>query len=311
VVIGAHYDHLGMGGPGSLDPDVKAPHNGADDNASGTAALIEVARILVGQRDKLKRDVYLVGFSAEESGIVGSSYFVKNPPPGLAIDQVAAMLNMDMVGRLRSNRLSVLGGKSGAEWPELVSAACGRARVTCTVDGSGYGPSDQTPFYAAGVPVLHFFTGAHTDYHKTTDDAGAINAAGIARTAEIVADVATSVAVRPARITYVKVAAPPPAGDARSFGASLGTIPEYSDQGEGMLLAGVRPDGPADKAGMKRGDRLIEIGTTEIKGVHDLMYVLQAAKPGERRKVVVLRDGNKVTLEVTFGKSRRVRGGKH
>ncbi len=309
VVVGAHYDHLGYGGPNSLEPDVHAVHNGADDNASGTAALIEVTRQLAAKRDQLRRDVWVVGFSAEESGVLGSSHFVKEPPPGLAMGDVVAMLNMDMVGRMRQNSLTVLGGGSGAEWPSLVGPACQRAGVRCTVGGSGYGPSDQTPFYAAGVPVLHFFTGAHEDYHKTSDDTDRINAAGAGQTATIVADVATQTANRPEPVKYQKLSAPLPDGDARSFGAALGTIPDYADTSgkPGVLLSGVRPGGPAEKGGLQRGDRIVRIGKTDIHEIHDLMYVLQRAKPGQRTTIRVIRKDAPVNLTVTYGTSTRHR----
>ncbi len=303
VVIGAHYDHLGLGGRDSLEPDVRAPHNGADDNASGTAALLQVARALVTRRAELRRDVWLVAFTAEESGVIGSTQFVRTPPPGLKLDQVVAMLNMDMVGRLRGNALSVQGGESAAEWSELVEPACAAARVSCALGGSGYGPSDHSPFYAAGVPVLQFFTGAHTDYHKTTDDADRINAAGAARVAAIVADVAAAAANREVRLTYKRTAAPLPAGDARSFGASLGTIPEYADSGPGVLLSGVRPGGPAEQAGVRRGDRIVGIGGTEIRTIQDMMFVLRQARPGQRTAIAVIRDGKRLELMTTYGPS--------
>ncbi len=309
VVIGAHYDHLGMGHPGSLEPGKRVIHNGADDNASGTAALLEVARTLSKDSASLRRDVYIVFFTAEESGILGSSYFTHNPPPGLAMKDVVAMLNMDMVGRMRKGQLSVLGGASGAEWSELVSPACDAARVRCSLGGSGYGPSDHTPFYASGAPVLHFFTGAHTDYHKSTDDADRINAAGAAAVAQVVAQVAKAVSVRDARVTYKKVPAPLPAGDRRSWGASLGSVPSYhsADKTPGVLLDGVVPGGAAEKGGIRRGDRIVAIGTTEIRTIQDLMYVLMQARPGQRRDVTVLRDGKRLTLPITFQKSRRRR----
>jgi Iap family predicted aminopeptidase len=307
VVIGAHYDHLGFGGHTSLEPDKKAPHNGADDNASGTAALLSIARSLAAQRETLRRDVYLAAFTAEESGLIGSSYFVKKLPPGVKSKDIVAMLNMDMVGRLRSNTVSVLGGGTAAEWPELVQPACADKRVNCKLGGDGYGPSDQTPFYAVGIPVLHFFTGAHGDYHKTTDDSNRINAAGGAQVAAIVADVGARVANRQARPVHKRVSAPLPRGDSRSFGASLGTIPDYANGGgkPGVLLSGVRPGGPAEKGGIRGGDRLLKIGKTDVLSVQDMVYVLRQAQPGETAKVVVERDGKKVTLEVTFGKSAR------
>src|SRR5690606_6843752 len=151
VVVGAHYDHLGLGGESSLEPGVRGVHNGADDNASGVAGLLEVARRLSEGKRELRRDVYLIAFTAEETGLLGSSHFVKNLPPDLAVADVVAMLNMDMIGRLRGNTVSVIGGGTAAEWNELVMPACAAAGIRCSLGGSGYGPSDQTPFYAAGV----------------------------------------------------------------------------------------------------------------------------------------------------------------
>jgi len=306
VLVGAHYDHLGLGGAGSLTPDTHEPHNGADDNASGTAALLEVGRRLASERQRLRRDVYLVAFSGEESGVLGSTALTRRPPAGLKTADLAAMLNMDMVGRLRGNLVTVLGGDSAEEWQTLVPPVCERDRLACTLSGDGYGPSDHSPFYAAGVPVLHFFTGVHEDYHKPSDDADKINAAGGARIAGLVADVALLIADEPKRPTYKSAPAPAPRGDARSFGASLGTVPDYAGDGRaGVLLAGVRPGSAAEKGGLQRGDLLVELGGKPVRDIHDLMYVLQRAKPGEKTTAVVERDGKKVSLEVTFGSGRR------
>ena len=184
ILVGAHFDHLGFGGSGSLDPDVEAPHNGADDNASGTAGLLEIARELMAARDRLQRNVWIAAFSGEESGLVGSTTFTRKPTSGLDLDRLVAMVNLDMIGRLDLDRLSVLGGDSAAEWSQLVPPLCEASNLDCQLGGDGYGPSDQTPFYAAGVPVLHFFTGAHDDYHRTTDDADKVNSAGIDRIAD-------------------------------------------------------------------------------------------------------------------------------
>ncbi len=304
VVIGAHYDHLGMGGRFSLAPDRWEVHPGADDNASGVAAILEVAHDLSARSSELRRDVIFVAFSGEESGVLGSAEFARSK----AIEDVVAMLNLDMVGRMRHNRLHVLGSESAAEWSALVGAACTAARVDCSLTGDGYGPSDQTPFYGAGIPVLHFFTGAHSDYHKPSDVAERINAAGAAQTAQIVARVAQDVAGREERLSYRKVPAPAPMGDRRSFGASLGTIPDYGGPPtgqRGMLLSDVRPGGAADLAGMRRGDILVRVGTHSIGGVEDLMYVLQSSKPGETVLIAVLRDGKELQLEATFQDARR------
>ena len=309
VVIGAHYDHLGLGGENSLDPESNAPHNGADDNASGTAALLEAARSLAGRREELSRDVIFVGFTAEESGLLGSSQLVREPLPGMAPAGLVAMLNMDMVGRLRNNRVSVLGSESAEEWNELVEPVCAALGIGCELGGDGYGPSDQTPFYAAGVPVLHFFTGAHEQYHKPSDDVEYINAAGGARIANLVANLALDLSAVDG-LTYKESEAPPPQGDARGYGASLGTIPDYTgapDNKPGMLLAGVRGGGPAAAAGLQRGDRVVELKGREIRDIYDLMYVLRESKPGEEADVVVERGEKRIERTVVFGTSSRTR----
>jgi Tol biopolymer transport system component len=309
LVIGAHYDHLGYGGRYSLAPDSHEPHVGADDNASGVAGLLEITRLLAAERDKLRRDVIVVAFSGEESGLLGSSHFVRaseaGKNPALPKHGAFAMLNLDMVGRLRENRVQVLGGESAAEWTELVPPACAAARIDCALapDG-GYGPSDQMSFFVGGVPVLHFFTGAHADYHKPSDTADKINAAGLGQIALAVAELAQTVAVREKPFHFNPGAkSPPPRGDLRSFNASLGTIPDYAGPGpgkSGVLLGGVRPGGAAEKAGLRRGDLMVRLGTHDIGSIEDFMYVLNASKPGETTKVVVIRDGRRLELDVTF-----------
>jgi Tol biopolymer transport system component len=309
VILGAHYDHLGYGGASSLAPGSDEPHNGADDNASGTAALLEAARVLAGRQGDLRRDVVFAAFSGEETGILGSGVFVREPPPGVDVENAVAMINMDMVGRLR-DRLTVLGTDSAQEWETLVPPLCADLELPCELGGDAYGPSDHTSFYAGGVPVLMLFTGVHDDYHRPSDDTEKINAGGGARIARLAADVATELAAREEPLTYRKLSAPAPRGDSRSGGASLGVVPDYAGEGggEGMLLSDVRPDGPADQAGMRRDDRLVELAGHEIRDVHDLVYVLRQAKPGETVEAVVLRDGERIEMEVTFGESRRMSG---
>ena len=305
VVVGAHMDHLGMGGPNALDPQVNDIHNGADDNASGVAVLMEVARSLAAARATLSRDVYIVAFSAEEMGDLGSFHYTKNLPTK---EPIVAMLNLDMVGRMRMSQLHVNGGDSAKEWKDIVIPACKTARIECTVTGSGYGPSDQMPFYVAGSPVLFFFTGNHLDYHTAKDDASKINAIGASRVAAITSEVAATIANRTTQLTYVK--SPPEllrGGDQRRRGASLGTVPSYSEdpnQAKGMLLSDVVPEGPAFKAGLKAGDLITQVGTTEIASVSDLMYVLGAAKPGEKTTVTFVRNGKTEKVDATFGAPR-------
>lgn len=304
IVIGAHYDHLGYGGPDSLAPDKHEPHLGADDNGSGTATLLEVARILSEKKAELTRDVIITSFSAEESGVLGSAALIASKPAWLP--HAVAMLNMDMVGRLRNNTLAVLGSDTAPEWMALVQDACAQARVLCKASGDGYGPSDHMPFYTAGLPVLHFFTGAHSDYHKPSDSPDKLNDAGMARVAMVVADLATK--TQGVKLTYTKIPAPAGKGDARSFNASLGTVPDYGGPPPGVtgvLLSDVRPGGGADQAGMRRGDVLQKLGKFEIRSVEDLMFVLMQAKPGETVTAIVLRDGKPVALETTFQEGRR------
>ena len=248
-----------------------------------------------------RRDVVFATFTAEEMGILGSSHLVKNPPPGLEPQGLYAMLNFDMVGRLTKNSLSVLGAESAEEWASFVPQACEQAHIDCHLSGSGYGPSDHSAFYTAGVPVLHFFTGAHSDYHKPTDIASHINGAGLAQIASLTEHLLKD-EPQPAKLSYRKVPPEQPRGDVRSFNASLGTIPDYGgppDQ-KGVLLSDVRPGSGAAKGGMLRGDILVQLGDKSIDSVHDLMFALNSAKPQQTVKAVVLREGKRVEMKVTY-----------
>jgi hypothetical protein len=301
IVVGAHYDHLGHGGSYSLAPDDHSPHVGADDNASGVSLVLEVARGLSERKTPTRRDVVFATFTAEEMGVLGSSHLVKNPPPGLEPQNLYAMFNFDMVGRMTKNSLSVLGAESAEEWAMLVPKVCADVRVECHLSGSGYGPSDHSSFYTAGVPVLHFFTGAHSDYHKPSDIASRINGAGAAQIAELTERLLAN-EPQLAKLSYRKVAPEDPRGDRRSFNASLGTIPDYAgppDQ-KGVLLSDVRPGSGAAAGGMQRGDILVQLGDKSIEGVHDLMFVLNRAKPHQTVTAAVLRDGKRIEMKVTF-----------
>lgn len=309
VLVGAHYDHIGLGGPASLALGSREIHNGADDNASGVAALVEVARRLVERRSELRRDVWLVAFTAEELGTLGSTALTRQPPAGLRMEDLVGMLNMDMVGRLRDlGRLSVLGGDSAEEWRALMGPLCERVALECVLSGDGFGASDHSVFYGAGVPVLHFFTGTHEDYHKPSDDIAKIDAAGGVKVAGLVTDVAVSLAGRQERLAYKSAPAPVPRGDLRASGASLGTVPDYAGDGRpGVLLAGVRPGSAAEVGGLKRGDLLVELAGAEIRDIHDLMFVLRRAKPGEKADAVIDRAGEKIKLQITFEASKGMR----
>jgi hypothetical protein len=288
---------------------------------------MEVARTLVAKKGELARDVVIAAFSGEERGTIGSGHFVgawaeKEAAAPEATERgkvrgIFAMINMDMVGRMGENRLQVFGASTAREWPELVGAACDAARIECAgLDlgsvSDGFGPSDQTPFYAAGVPVVHLFTGSHGDYHKPSDSPEKINAAGIGAVATMCATLAATLATREGALAVQAAAAGPASlrGDRRSFNASLGTIPNYAGPGagkKGVLLDGVRPAGAAEKAGMRRGDVLVKLGPNAIGGVEDLMFALNSHKPGETVSAVVVRDGAEVTLEVTFQEGHRAK----
>jgi TolB protein len=308
VVIGAHYDHLGWGGNGSMKPNEHAIHNGADDNASGTAAVLAAAeRVKELVKDaRNRRTVYFVLFSGEESGIAGSSFFVAHPPAPL--EQVRAMVNLDMVGDLRNDQLIAFGAESAPEWGAALASSAKPLGLTLTSKGDGYGPSDQTSFYAAKIPVVHFFTGAHERYHTPEDDADSINFTGGGRIAEMTARVGRELALGTLSPTYaVASAAPAMQGDSRGYGAYLGTIPDYramEDSKGGVLLGDVRPGGPAARAGIRGGDRIVEMAGTRIENLYDMTFALQDHKPGETIDVVVVRDGSRVTLRATLGERR-------
>jgi len=305
VVIGAHYDHLGYGGEGSMKPNVHAIHPGADDNASGTAAVLSIAKEL---RDALanakdRRTIVFALFSGEEVGLAGSAWLVDHPP--LPLDRVVAMINLDMVGALREDRLIVFGTDSAPQWREVLERSAVPVKLQLTERGDGYGPSDQTSFYAKHIPVIHLFTGTHERYHAPEDRAEFINAAGGARVVEFTSSVAAALARGELTPQYVRTAAAPAMeGDSRGYGAYLGTVPDFramdGDKG-GVLLSDVRAGGPADKAGIKGGDRIVSMAGTKIENLYDMTYALQDHKPGETIDVVVIRDGKPLTLRATLG----------
>jgi TolB protein len=305
VVIGAHYDHLGHGGKGSMRPNDTGIHNGADDNASGTAAVLVAAKKLHDLMRKTPdhRTIVLALFSAEEVGLGGSAYFVEHLPVPLA--SIKAMVNLDMVGAMKDDKLVALGAESAPEWKPLLETLSGETKLAITSSGDGYGPSDQTSFYAKQIPVLHFFTGTHERYHTPDDDADAINFAGAERIADLTARVAAAIARGDVTPTYARLAAAPAMqGDSRGYGAYLGTVPDFTAMeasGGGVKLADVRAGGPADKAGIKGGDVLVEMAGTRIENLYDMTYALQDHKPNETIDVVVLRNGERVTLRATLG----------
>jgi Tol biopolymer transport system component len=300
-LVGAHYDHLGHGGSFSMAPGDDSPHVGADDNASGVSLVLELARHL-SQSSSTRRDIVFATFSGEEMGVLGSSHLIKNPPPGLEPANLHAMLNFDMVGRLTQNELTLLGAESADEWQSLLPPLCAQTQLNCHLGGAGVGGSDHSPFYEAKVPVLHFFTGTHADYHKPSDLASKINAAGVAQVTTL-ASLVLEREAQPGKLTYKHGVPADMRGDQRSFNASLGTIPDYAgppNGQKGVLLSGVRPGSGAALGGIQRGDILVQLGPQRVDSVQDLMFSLNEAKPHETVTAVVLRDGKRVELKVTY-----------
>ncbi len=304
VVVGAHYDHLGMGGGNSLDRSGQPRiHPGADDNASGTAALLELARVFSARRAALSRSILFISFAAEEEGTLGSLQFTKNPtvPAGA----LTAMVNLDMIGRLREEKLDLQGLGTSPAWKPLVEKSNEDAKLKLSLQQGGFGPSDHGPFYAAKMPVLFAFTGAHPDYHKPEDTADKIDAGGIARVVSFIAPVIEGVANAPERIAFtpVKDEAPPRAG--RGFRVWVGGIPDFSEEKAGVKFSGVTAGSPAEKAGMQAGDLLVKIADKEIRNLYDYTYALQGLKPGQRVICIVKRTENgqvvEKPIEVTLG----------
>jgi aminopeptidase YwaD len=328
IVIGAHYDHLGRGGEGSLAPREGEIHHGADDNASGVAGLIELARMLSTQNPGARRTIVFIAFSGEEEGLIGSSYYLNHPIIPLA--NTVAMINMDMIGRLKEKKLIVGGIGTASQWREMIEArnfaidgtsaditkiASARppmASTNGTQDGTvdptkhfaltlnedGFGPSDHSSFYAKQVPVLFFWTGTHEDYHKPSDTADKINYEGEARIVSFVANVIRDIDKSDKRPTYT-VAKSESQGRSTGFRVYLGTIPNYADSNDGLKLDGVRDDSPAAKAGLKAGDKIVKMAGHDVKNVYDYTYALGEMKAGQEYEVEIVRGNEHLTLKIT------------
>ncbi|HEY4133264.1 MAG TPA: M28 family peptidase [Gemmatimonadaceae bacterium] len=300
VIVGAHFDHLGTSTEGALDPDSHGVRLGADDNASGTAAVLELARLF--KRNPTRRSLIFVNFSGEEQGVLGSSYFADHLP--VPVDSVDAMVNFDMVGRLKNDRLIVYGVLTASEFPALLDSANLIDPLKVNAQGDGFGPSDHASFYAKNIPVLHFFTDLHEDYHKATDTPDKINAAGEARVVAYAERVIREIADRPSRLSFVR-AAPEPQMTSTREGTNvyMGSIPDMaSGDVPGLRLSGVTAGTPADIAGLKAGDVIVEFDRHSVKDLYEYSDALYSHKPGDEVDVVVLRAGQRLTLHVKLGK---------
>jgi len=302
VIVGAHYDHLGLGGFGSLDPDsTGSVHNGADDNASGSAMLIQVARHLA--QSPPARTVIFIAFSGEELGLLGSSYYVRQPIYPLS--STIAMINLDMVGRLRDKRLIVYGVRTAKEFPALLDSLNWHAGFDLKARGDGYGPSDQSSFYAAGRPVLHIFTDLHEDYHRATDDWQKIDPEGFRQVADFTTGLVTALANRPTRLTPVEAPPPPPptasAASGTGYGAYLGTIPDMSENPGGVRLVGVRAGSPAEQAGLRGDDIIVRIGEMDVPDLQAMTDALRSHQPGDSVDIVIRRGDQSTTVRARLG----------
>jgi len=297
ILVGAHYDHLGRGGAHSLAPhQVGEVHNGADDNASGVAGMLELAQALAADRASLRRSILFIAFSAEEMGLLGSNHYVKHPL--LPLERTIAMLNFDMIGRLRESGLIVYGVGTSPFWPMALERANESVRLNLRVREDGVGPSDHTSFYLRDIPVLHFFTGVHEDYHKPSDDAERINAEGAQQIISLAYAVVRELDRQPTRPAFVRAREERREAVASGFRVYIGTIPDYAESTEGVKVAGVRPGSPAEQAGVRPGDIILRVGRREIRNVYDYTYALQELKEGEEVEFVILRGGERLSLKV-------------
>jgi len=331
IIIGAHYDHLGRGGQGSLIANSSDIHHGADDNASGTSAILELARRFAKEKNN-KRTIIFMAFGGEEEGLLGSKHYVENPV--WPLDKTVAMINLDMVGRLNEGKLTIGGIGTASEWKDLVDGRNFQEETTGGVkilsapsvaalpdkdippgipkfrgvvrvqtfnlqlNEDGFGPSDHSSFYNKQIPVLFLFTGTHLDYHKPTDTAEKLNYEGLTKITHYVAAIARSVDQNPVKPTYTTAKASGTPGGRMSFTVSLGTIPSYADSTDGLVLDGVRDDSPAAKAGLKAGDKIFKLAGKEVRNAMDYTYVLGTMKAGEEYEVEITRGTEKMTLKI-------------
>jgi hypothetical protein len=330
IVIGAHYDHLGRGGQGSLAVNSQKIHHGADDNASGVAAMLELARQFAEAKNN-KRTLIFIAFGGEEEGLLGSKAYVNNPV--FPLNKTVAMINLDMVGRLKDEKLTIGGIGTASEWKNLtesknidfkainqnnllrstsvtINSTEGQLRATVSpssintpkfllqLNEDGFGPSDHSSFYGKQIPVLFFFTGTHADYHKPSDTAEKINYGGLLKITNYVGEIVKLIDANPAKPTYAVAKSSGTMGGRTGFNVSLGTVPSYGDSTDGMLIDAVRDDSPAAKAGLRSGDKIVKLAGRDVRNVQDYTFILGELKAGEQYEVVVTRGAEKLTLKI-------------
>ncbi len=297
VVIGGHFDHLGMGmDHNSLDANPEGKiHNGADDNASGTAGVIELARYFSENQRKEKFNFLFICFSGEELGLFGSKKYCENPT--IDFSKVNYMINMDMIGRLNDStkKIIIYGVGTAPDWVPMIDKI--PSNFSIKKDSAGIGPSDQTSFYLKNIPVLHFFTGQHADYHKPTDDINKINFAGEKKVLEYIVKIIEETEKIP-KLIFQKTKSPDVG--TRKYKVTLGVMPDYTFEGKGMHIDGVTDGKPAAKAGLQKGDIIIKLGEITVGNTNDYMKALSTFKKDDTAEIVVVRDGKEIKMNVTF-----------
>jgi Zn-dependent M28 family amino/carboxypeptidase len=301
VLIGAHYDHLGYGGPGSgsRTPDTIAVHNGADDNASGTTAAIEIFERLANHKEELNRSVIFMAFSAEEMGLIGSKYFTNNPL--VELNKIKFMINLDMVGRLNPEEkdLTIGGVGTALGLEDMIKTYADFTDLKVKTSKEGYGPSDHASFYAKDIPVMFVFTGIHEDYHTPADDPNTINYEGEKQVADFVYNIALEIINLPEALAYQEAGPKQSMSSGRRFKVTLGIMPDVAGgNGDGVTADAVIEGRPAYFAGMQKGDRIVALDGKEVKDIYDYMNRLSSFKPGQRINVDVMRGDKKVILIV-------------
>lgn len=297
IVVGAHYDHIGKGERDSRavhGMEMGQIHNGADDNASGVAGLLELSEFFSESGNIPKRSLLFIAFSGEEMGLLGSSYYIEHPK--ISPDKTVAMINMDMIGRLKDDNLIVFGTGSSPEWEGLISAANSGTKLSISFQNSAFGPSDQSVFYADEIPAIQFFTGLHSDYHTPLDDWQKINSVGEKRVLDLITRVIEELGDSGDKIAFSK-SDEKPKTESR-FKVYLGTIPDYASREDGVKLTGVREGSPAFEAGIRGKDTIVELDGKEVKNIYDYSYALGGLKAGVPATVVIMRDGKRVALEI-------------
>jgi len=301
IVIGAHFDHLGMGGTGSgsRDPEIRATHPGADDNASGVSGLLELAQKLSAQKSRLKRSIVFIGFDAEEKGLLGSKHFIKNST--IDINKITTMINMDMIGRMVDSSLTVGGVGTSPVFKPLLDSLKAERAITLGMSNAGFGPSDHASFYIEDVPVLFFFTGIHNDYHTPRDTWKQINLSGTKTLLDLVYDVVFHLSRAKNRPVFSEAGPKQRQMKSTSLKVTLGVMPSYVGTEIGLKIDGLSdPDGPAAKAGIKKGDIVKAINGKSIKDIYEYMERLGELREGMTVPVVIDRGDKEIKLNVTF-----------